>query len=119
VRILIIDDDPTVRELIGTFLTGEGYQVIAAEDGSEALERLEWDRPALILLDVIMPGIDGAAFVEELRARTITTPFLVMTGADQAQRWADELGANGYVAKPISLPLLLARIGQLGITPDG
>ncbi len=111
--VLVVDDDPSVREVVATFLTGEGYVVQTAPDGMGALRLLEQWRPELILLDLRMPGLDGAAVVRELRGRQITVPFLVMTGADAARSSAAELGAAGHVAKPLSLPLLLTRITEV------
>jgi DNA-binding response OmpR family regulator len=112
-RILVVDDDPAVQFLLGDFLTGEGYEVPSAADGAAALASVAATPPALILLDLTMPGMDGRTFIQELRTRKHTVPFIVMTGAGDAHTVAAELGATEAMAKPLSLPLLLARIGAI------
>jgi two-component system response regulator MprA len=112
-RVLVVDDDPSVRETIGTFLRVEGYAVQTAADGAEALEQIGRERPAVVLLDMRMPIMDGWDFVRELRARAIELPIIVMTSAQDARRSAEEIGAPAYVAKPVSYPALIARIDHL------
>jgi CheY-like chemotaxis protein len=112
-RVLVVDDDPGVRETIGTFLRVEGYAVETAADGAEALEHIGREHPAVVLLDMRMPVMDGWDFVRELRAREIDLPIIVMTAAQDARRSAEEIGAPAYVAKPVSYPALIARIDQV------
>jgi two-component system, OmpR family, response regulator MprA len=112
-RILVVDDDPLVRGTISMFLQTEGYAVQTAADGVEALEQIGREPPAVVLLDMRMPVMDGWTFVHELRARDLAVPIIVMTAAQDARRWADELGASAYVPKPVSFPALIARIDQL------
>jgi two-component system response regulator MprA len=112
-RILVVDDDPSVRETIGTFLRTAGYTVQTAADGAEALELIGRELPAVVVLDMRMPIMDGWDFVRELRAREIDLPIIVMTAARDVRQSAEEVGAPAYVAKPISFPALIARIDQL------
>lgn len=112
-RILVVDDDAIVRGTISMFLEVEGYAVQTAADGAEALEQIERERPAVVLLDMRMPVMDGWDFVRELHARNLDLPVVVMTAARDARRWAEEVGASAYVPKPVSLPALIARIDQL------
>ncbi len=73
----------------------------------------ERERPHFVLLDMQMPVMDGRAFLRELRARGINLPIVVMTGAPEARQTAREVGASAYAAKPVTVPLLLARLDAL------
>jgi two-component system response regulator MprA len=108
--ILVVEDDPVQRLVVGAFLTQAGYQVALAAEGGEALKILDEQQPALILLDMVMPGMDGWHFARELKDRQIEIPILVMTAAENAREWSEEIGAAGYMTKPLSLPLLEMRI---------
>ena len=108
--ILVVEDDPVQRQVAATYLQRAGYAVALAAEGGEALGILETQAPALILLDMLMPGMDGWAFAHELRARGQHIPILVMTAAEHATEWAQEIGAAGSITKPLSLQLLHARI---------
>jgi CheY-like chemotaxis protein len=115
VLILVVEDDPFQRLVMSTFLTQAGYEVALAAEGGEALHLLEQHQqdqqlPALILLDMLMPGMDGWQFARELHERQWHIPILVMTAADHAREWSEEVGAIGYMTKPLSLPLLETRI---------
>jgi CheY-like chemotaxis protein len=94
-------------------LEGDGLQVLEAEDGSEALEEVRRQRPSLVLLDVMMPGLDGWGVAEQLAAdpgtRDIPVVFLSARAAPEDRLRAQELGAVGYVEKPFD-PLDLARV---------
>ena len=108
--ILVVEDDPVQRLVVGTFLTQAGYEVALAAEGGEALHILEQQHPALILLDMMMPGMDGWHFARELQERQLQIPILVMTAAENAPKWSQEIGAAGYLTKPLSLQLLQTRI---------
>jgi CheY-like chemotaxis protein len=112
-HILIVDDDVSIRTTLTAFLEDEGYSVDAAINGAEALECVARQRPSLILLDMRMPVMDGWAFAGALRARGIAVPLVVMTAARDARRWAEEIGATAYVAKPFDLPELLNKLADL------
>jgi two-component system, OmpR family, response regulator len=112
-RILIVDDDPGIRETLADFLAGEGYVTILARNVAEA--RIQLDHaPNLILLDLTMPGGDGLAFAIELRARS-SIPIMIISGKSQTidRVVGLEVGADDYLAKPFELRELLARVRAL------
>ncbi len=111
--ILVVDDDPDLRELIQLLLEGAGYRVETARDGREALERISAHVPALVLLDMKMPGMNGWQFARTLHGtydRSI--PIVVVTAGDNARRTADEVGAKAYLGKPFDLDEVL-RVVEL------
>ena len=110
--ILIIDDDPAIRATVAEILVSEGYSVATAINGADGLRSLEQIDPALVLLDMRMPILDGWGFARALQARGIQVPILVMTAAQDARRWAREINAEGYVAKPFDLLDLLDAVGR-------
>lgn len=110
---MVVDDDPSILAMVAEILRLEGYQVETATNGLEALQVIERRRPSLIVLDMRMPVMDGWGFARELRQRGQNAPILVMTAAQNAQRWAEEIGAQGYVAKPFELTDLLASVERL------
>ncbi len=112
-RILIAEDDPSSRELLVRFLRSKGHEVIAAADGAEALERFEEGGADLVLLDVMMPVIDGWAVLEELRQRRRSpVPVIMVTVRDATEDKVRglQLGADDYITKPFDLRELEARI---------
>lgn len=111
--ILVVDDDPAVLDTVSAILEDEGYVVAQATNGAEALARLEDFRPRLILLDMRMPVLDGWGFARALQERGLRLPILVMTAAQDAGRWAREIGADGYIAKPFELAGLLTAVEGL------
>ena len=113
-RVLVIDDDPTIRQVIGYALGDEGHHVAEAADGHTALELIGREHPDVILLDMKMPGMDGWEFVERYRERYgRRAPIIVLTAAqDAAQRGAD-VNAEGFIAKPFDLGFLVERISAL------
>jgi DNA-binding response OmpR family regulator len=110
-RVLLVDDERSIRTICRVNLEGDGLAVTEATDGSEALEAVKRERPSLVLLDVMMPGIDGWGVAEELAAdddtREIPVVFLSARAAPEDRVHAQELGAVGYVVKPFD-PLELA-----------
>lgn len=111
--ILVVDDDPSILSTITDILDLEGYPVETATNGAEALQAVERRRPSLVLLDMRMPVLDGWGFARELRRRGERLPILVMTAAQNAQRWAAEIEAEGYLSKPFELLDLLAAVERL------
>ncbi len=111
-RILVIDDDPAVTSLLKRGLSYEGFAVDVATSGTEGL-LIARERPAdLVVLDVMMPGIDGLEVLERLRAADVHLPIVLLTARDAA---ADQvkglgLGADDYVSKPFAFEVLLARL---------
>jgi two-component system chemotaxis response regulator CheY len=110
--ILVIDDDPAIRATVAEILMSEGYSVATATNGADGLQSLDRVDPALVLLDMRMPIMDGWGFARALQARGIQVPILVMTAAQDARRWAREINAEGYVAKPFDLLDLLDAVGR-------
>ena len=108
--ILVVEDDTSILDMVMQILRSEGYPVIGAKNGVEGLAECDRRTPSLILLDMRMPRMDGWQFAAALRARGIASPVVVMTAADNAKRWADEVGADGYVVKPFEFLELLASV---------
>lgn len=115
--VLVVDDDPSILLTVSEILDLEGYPVETARNGVEALSAVERAHPSLVLLDMRMPILDGWGFAEELKRRGLSLPILVMTAAQDARGWADEIGAQGYLAKPFDLPDLLAAVERLRADP--
>lgn len=118
-EILVVEDDDDCREGIIAYLTAEGFNVRAYSDGKEALERIQEVPPALVLLDLRIPGVDGMAVihaVREGRRRSQATPIYVISGAIDAQSGADVAWGervDGVFEKPINFPFLLERVREL------
>jgi two-component system alkaline phosphatase synthesis response regulator PhoP len=116
-RILLVDDEPDILEILGYNLSSEGYQVFTAENGVEALAQAKKHKPHLIILDVMMPEMDGIEACERLRGipelnETIIT-FLTARGEDYSQVAGFEAGADDYVTKPIKPKVLLSKVKAL------
>lgn len=111
-RLLLVEDDPTLRQALTFNLTREGYEVTSAADGEAALEAARSDRLDLVLLDVMLPGMSGVEVLRVLRREGITTPVIILSAkGDEIDRVVGlKIGADDYVAKPFSRPELLARI---------
>ena len=110
VRVLVVDDEPGIRATVLAMLEIEGYAVAEAMNGAEALAAVESDPPDVILLDMRMPVLDGWGFAKELRLRGHRTPIVVMTAARDASRWAREIAATAFVAKPFGYDDLLRAV---------
>lgn len=111
--ILVVDDDPCIRSLVAEALDWEGFQVATASNGAEALRLAEAKPPALVLLDMQMPVLDGTGFVRALRERGLETPVLVLTAGGNARRYASELNVAGFIPKPFDLTQLLDTVENL------
>jgi DNA-binding response OmpR family regulator len=128
-RILVVDDEPIVREVLARYLEREGYTVEVAEDGERAIERYEATAPDLVLLDLMLPRIDGLEVFRRMRdnGRDTRAAAVIMLTAkgDEADRIVGlELGADDYVTKPFSPREVVARVRAVlrrgaGATPDG
>jgi two-component system, OmpR family, response regulator MprA len=114
-RILIVDDEPAVREALQRSLAFEGYATETALDGLDALEKVGAYDPELIVLDVLMPRMDGLTAARRLRATQVTVPILMLTARDTVGDRVTGLdaGADDYLVKPFELDELLARIRAL------
>jgi two-component system, OmpR family, phosphate regulon response regulator PhoB len=111
--VLLVDDEPAIRTICRVNLEGDGLAVTEANDGAEALQVVKRARPSLVLLDVMMPGVDGwrvaEALAEDDDTREIPVVFLSARAAEEDRLRAQELGAVGYVVKPFD-PIELAGI---------
>jgi two-component system, OmpR family, response regulator MprA len=114
-RILVVDDDAGVRQAVGRALVFEGYEVLQAGDGHEALRLVAAERPDAMVLDVVMPQVGGLEVCRELRAAGDDLPVLVLTARHEvADRVAGlDAGADDYLVKPFALEELLARLRAL------
>lgn len=114
-RVLIADDNPDILILLRTNLRAAGYESIEAENGQIALERIEVDRPDIVLLDLMMPVLDGWGVLEALQGRTDSPPVIVVSASDSAANVerARELGVAAYVTKPFNLPALVQLVATI------
>ncbi len=111
--ILVVDDDPTILATVCEALDFEGFPVVTATNGAEALEVVDRNRPSLVLLDMRMPVLDGWGFMRAVRERGLNLTVVVMTAAADARRWAREIDAQGVLAKPFELDELLGAVVRL------
>jgi len=113
-RILVVEDEADIRELVSYNLTKSGYEAVGAVSGEEALALMKGDLPDLVLLDLMLPGMDGLAVCERLKkkSRTATTPIVMLTakGEESDVVRGLNLGADDYITKPFSLRELMARV---------
>jgi DNA-binding response OmpR family regulator len=110
-RVLVVDDEPTVREVVVGYLRRDGHQVSEAADGPTALQLLESEPPDLVVLDMMLPGVNGLDILRRIRA-TGDMPVIMLTArSEESDRVAGlELGADDYVVKPFSPRELAARV---------
>jgi len=123
-KILLVDDDPDILDAITMILESQGYQVVTARDGVEGLASLRAEKPDLMILDLLMPKMDGFAVCKELQdprwAKYRDIPILILTSVrEEASRrryeleTGLELDVDDYVEKPVSPDILLERVGRL------
>ncbi len=117
IKILLVDDEPDILEIVGYNLSAEGYQVITAENGLEAVKKAKIEKPHLIILDVMMPEMDGIEACEQIRKHpelndTIIT-FLTARGEDYSQLAGFDAGADDYITKPIKPKVLVGKVKAL------
>ena len=110
-RVLVVDDDPTVSDVVRRYLERSGYEVALAADGTQALREYERQRPDLVILDLMLPGIDGLEVCRRLHARPDTSPIIMLTAlGEEVDRIVGlQLGADDYVTKPFSPRELVLR----------
>jgi len=115
-QVLVVEDDPSVRGLLHTLLTAEGYDVATASDGLAGLVKATASKPALVLLDLMMPDLGGVRVLEELRddPELADIPVIVVTGkVDAVPGIRALLGDNNVFIKPFAVAELLARVGDV------
>jgi two-component system, OmpR family, phosphate regulon response regulator PhoB len=109
--VLVVDDEPIVREVVVRYLEREGFRTLEAADGDRARELLERDSPGLVVLDVMLPGTDGLELCRWIRARSDLPVIMLTARGDEADRIVGlELGADDYVTKPFSPRELATRV---------
>lgn len=114
--VLVVDDEPTIREVVATYMRRAGYRARAARDGSEAISLAERDRPDIVILDLMMPGMDGLEVMHRLRTRErddLAVILLTAKGEESDRVTGLRLGADDYVCKPFSPAELVARVDAL------
>jgi DNA-binding response OmpR family regulator len=123
--VLVVDDEPTVRDIVGQYLTRDGFRVVTAGDGREVMELVELESPDLVVLDIMLPGIGGLELCRSIRARRAIPVILLTARGEETDRIVGlELGADDYVTKPFSPRELAARVRAVlrrsvdGTVPD-
>ena len=112
--VLVVDDDPDILDAVCDILESEHYRVARARHGQEAPDRVAEEQPAIVLLDLMMPVMDGVAFAQVLRARYAghEIPIVVISADGNPQR-AASVGARGFLAKPFDIDALLAEVAAV------
>lgn len=117
IKILLVDDEPDILEIVGYNLSNEGYQVITAENGVEAVKKAKKELPQLIILDVMMPEMDGIEACENIRKhpdlKDAVITFLTARGEDYSQVAGFDAGADDYITKPIKPKVLVSKVKAL------
>jgi putative two-component system response regulator len=119
--ILLVDDDPHLMHVLAMFFDLEGYHVLKARDGQQALDLLREYQPDLVLLDLMMPGVSGLEVCEQIRAnqKLEAVPVVVFTAAEARQDELKQAGADRFIAKPYSLDGLRKAVRELMISGRG
>ena len=120
-KILIVEDEANIRELLRLYLEREGYTVLEAENGVEGIKKWKSDKPDMLLLDVMMPVMDGWEVCREIRAESDVPIIMLTAKGETADRVSGlEMGADDYVVKPLEMPEVIARVRAVfrRIAPD-
>lgn len=117
IKILLVDDEPDILEVVGYNLSNEGYQISTAKNGQEAVSKAKKEQPHLIIMDVMMPEMDGIEACEQIRkipelSETVIT-FLTARGEDYSQVAGFDAGADDYITKPIKPKVLVSKVKAL------
>ena len=117
IKILLVDDEPDILEIVGFNLANEGYTIITAENGLEAVKKAKKEKPHLIVLDVMMPEMDGIEACEHIRQipelKDVIITFLTARGEDYSQLAGFDAGADDYITKPIKPKILVSKVKAL------
>ena len=120
-KILIVEDEANIRELLRLYLEREGYTVLEAENGVEGIKKWKSDKPDMLLLDVMMPVMDGWEVCKEIRADSDVPIIMLTAKGETADRVSGlEMGADDYIVKPLEMPEVIARVRAVfrRIAPD-
>ena len=111
-KILVVDDDQHISDLLGSFLKNEGYEVVLATDGNEALDLVETENPQVIILDIKLPGLNGIEVCKRLKEKeeTRSIPVIVITGYGDNKLEALDAGADDFVDKPFDMAEISVRV---------
>ena len=110
-RVLVVDDEPTIRDIVRRYLAADGFEVVEAADGDDALARLVAQEPDVVVLDVMMPGVDGLEVLRRIRARSEVYVILLTAKAEEIDKLVGlSVGADDYLTKPFSPRELVARV---------
>ena len=117
IKILLVDDEPDILEIVGYNLSSEGYKVITAKNGAEGVKKAKKEKPQLIILDVMMPEMDGIEACERIRKvpelKDVVITFLTARGEDYSQVAGFDAGADDYITKPIKPKVLVSKVKAL------
>ncbi len=113
--VLVVEDDDATRAAERAVLADGGFRVVEARDGEEALRAVSSDPPAVVLLDIQMPGVDGPSFARELRMALRRVPLVILTASDDPKHEADRCNAEAYLRKPFDAPELVKVIRRFAI----
>ncbi len=117
-KIMVVDDSPTERHFLGELLTKSGYQVVMCENGEEAMAKAKQEMPDLIIMDVVMPGLNGFQATRAITKDDVTKniPVILCTtkGQETDKVWGMRQGAKDYVVKPVDSAELLKKIAAIG-----
>ena len=117
IKILLVDDEPDILEIVGFHLLKEGFQLFKASNGLEAVEKTKTLKPHLILLDIMMPKMDGIEACEKIRAlkgfENILIAFFTARGEDYSQMAGFDAGADDYITKPVKPKVLVSKVNAL------
>lgn len=105
--VLVVDDDEATRSAERAVLVEDGFRVTEARDGAEAMRAIQADPPAVVVLDIQMPGVDGPSFARELRMTLKRVPLVILTAVEDPKHEADRCNAEAYLSKPFDAPELL------------
>ena len=110
-KVLVVEDDSNIAELLRLYLEREGYTVLEAENGVEGIKKWKSDKPDMLLLDVMMPVMDGWAVCKEIRAESDVPIIMLTAKGETADRVSGlEMGADDYIVKPLEMPEVIARV---------
>jgi len=113
--VLVVDDDEATRAAERAVLADDGFRVVEARDGDEAMRAIQSDPPAVVVLDIQMPGVDGPSFARELRMALRRVPLVILTGVDDPRHEADRCNAEAYLTKPFDAPELLRVVRRFAM----